>query len=144
MVRIIAHQGRQIKGDGEACLPLFQKVFEPPVRLLRCSVSGKFAQGPETATVHGGMNPPGKRIFSGKPDVLAVLQAGYVGGRIERLVDRQVGDRGKRRESLGKRLEARFVPCGSAPFIGLDFFVPLNHRISSWFITMPTTVKETN
>ena len=64
-VRVQAHQGRHVEGDGEAVLAVIQEVPEPLVGLRGRPVTGELAYGPEPSAVHVRVNAAGVRILAG-------------------------------------------------------------------------------
>ena len=76
VVRVIADLRREIKGDGQARLPLLQQIAVPLVGLLRCGKAGILPHRPEAPAVHGGLDSAGKRILPGvaKPLLIAACR----------------------------------------------------------------------
>src|SRR5436190_23632569 len=56
MVRVIAHQRRQIKSCRESCLALGEEIAEAGVGVFRGAEAGKLAHGPKARAVHRGMD----------------------------------------------------------------------------------------
>ena len=63
MVRIVSGLGRQVEGNAESGLALFQKIAIALVSLLRRAEASILAHSPEPPSIHGGLDAAGKRIF---------------------------------------------------------------------------------
>ena len=56
MIGVVAHQGGQIEGDGEAGLALAQQIKIAPVGFFRRGEAGELPHGPELAAIHAFMD----------------------------------------------------------------------------------------
>ncbi len=70
-IGVVAHQGGEIKSDREPGLALLKQVFEALVGFLSGAKASKHAHGPQSAAVHGGVDPAGVRIFTRKTKLLS-------------------------------------------------------------------------
>jgi len=69
------------------------------VSLLRSSQSRKHSHRPESSSIHGGLDPPGKRIESWETDISRVIQIFDIFRGVEAL-DLEVGDCGESGKSF--------------------------------------------
>jgi hypothetical protein len=65
MIGIHSHLRWQVKGYREAGLSVGEKVFEPAIGFSGGSVSGVLPHRPKLASVSGGLNAAGERVFAG-------------------------------------------------------------------------------
>ncbi len=72
-VGVVAVERRQVEGDGEARLALFQQVLEAGVGLLSGAETSEHAHRPQPAPVHRGMNTPGEGVLAGEAQFLGVI-----------------------------------------------------------------------
>ena len=75
-VGVVAHQGGEVEGDGEAGLALAQEVFEASVGLFGGAEPGEHAHGPQPAAVQGGVDAAGVGVFAGQAQVHLVIETG--------------------------------------------------------------------
>ena len=68
-----------------------EEVFEPFICLLRRAKSSEHAHGPESTTVHGGMDSAGERVFARKPQLGDVIEIWKIHRRIQPLNRRAGG-----------------------------------------------------
>src|SRR2546422_11313210 len=64
MVAVVAHERRQVKGDGKARLALLQEIVEPPVGVFGGGEAGELAHGPDFSPVH-------RRVDAAREGILA-------------------------------------------------------------------------
>ena len=62
MVGVVAHQRREVEGDGESGLPVREQELVALVRLARAAEAGELAHRPELAAIAGGMDAARVRI----------------------------------------------------------------------------------
>ncbi len=68
MIGVVSDLRGQVESNRQSCLPLGQQVTKTFVRLRRRAEPGVLPHGPETPTIHRGINPARVRKFSGKSD----------------------------------------------------------------------------
>ncbi len=73
IIRIVANLGGQIKSDRKARLSLVEQEFIALVRLRRRTKPGILTHGPVTAAIHRRLDASGKRIFTGKTELLVII-----------------------------------------------------------------------
>ena len=83
MIGIVANLCGKVEGHAQSCLSLLQKKFVALIRLLSRSKSCVLSHGPETASVHRGLNTPGEGMFAGKSQVLTIVYVLCFQGRGE-------------------------------------------------------------
>ena len=106
VIRIAAHQRRQVEGDAEAGAAGLQQRLVARVGVFRRPEPGELAHRPELAAVAGRMDAAGVGEHAGIVDVAVVVDPLDVLSRIEPL-DRPAGDRGEARGALGRLLQRR-------------------------------------
>ena len=74
MVGVIAHQCGEIERGGEASLTMRKQVAETLVGVFRGAEAGELSHGPETATVHGGVDSAGVWWFARKAQMLGSIK----------------------------------------------------------------------
>ena len=66
MVRIDAHQGGKIEGDGQAGLALSKQSAVASIRFGRGGEAGELAHGPQPGSIHVAVDAAGVREFAGQ------------------------------------------------------------------------------
>src|SRR5206468_3035087 len=69
VVRVQAHQGRQVEGHAEAGLSVLEQILEAPVSVFRRPETGELAHCPEPTAVHGWIDAAGVGELAGPPEV---------------------------------------------------------------------------
>ena len=70
VVRVVAVEGRQVEGDGEAGLPLGEQVLEALVGVRRGAEAGELAHRPELAAIAGGVDAARVGVLAGDAERL--------------------------------------------------------------------------
>src|SRR6185503_12723896 len=83
MVRVVAHQSREIESDGESCLPVSEEELVALIRIPGAAEAGELSHSPQPAAIPRGVNAARVRIYAGHPQR---FRTGL--GRVERSVDR--------------------------------------------------------
>ena len=65
VVAVVAHERRQIEGNGQSAAAVSQQILVALVRFFRRSEAGELAHGPQLAAIAGGMNAAGERRLAG-------------------------------------------------------------------------------
>ena len=78
MVRIAAHEGRQVEGHGEAVRAVLEQVLEARVGLGGGAEARELPHGPDLAAVHGLVDPARVREAAGIGQVALVVEGGHV------------------------------------------------------------------
>ena len=78
MVRVVAHQGRQIESGGEPGLTLGEQIAEAGVGVLRGAEARELAHGPQARAVHRGMNAARIRRNAGQTQVTFGIPTGQI------------------------------------------------------------------
>ena len=84
-IGVVAGLRGQIECHGEAGLSLLKQVLVAAVGLLGGGETGVLAHGPESATVHGGLDAAGEGKARGVANLAGVLRACNIALVIERL-----------------------------------------------------------
>lgn len=85
MVRVVAHEGGEVKGGGETGLAGFQEGVETPVGLLGAAEASKHPHGPELAAVHTGLHAARVRKLAGVAQVTLGVPFAQIVRRVDRL-----------------------------------------------------------
>jgi hypothetical protein len=85
MIRITAHQCRQIERDAEARTAGREQLVIPLVGLSGSPEARKLPHGPQLAAVPIAVEPTGERGAAGIADVASVLEVADVVGRVDAL-----------------------------------------------------------
>ena len=97
VIGVVAHQRRQIEGDRESGLALFQQVMIAAVGLLRRGEAGELAHGPELAAIHVAVDAARVREIAGRFWLESRQILGPVDGPDGHAADRsELARRGKR------------------------------------------------
>jgi hypothetical protein len=95
VVRVVAHERREIEGDAEPRLAVGEEILVATVRFLGRAEAGELPHGPQPGPVHGRIRPARERVLAGQAELLEVVPAGLTVGR---RVERTDGRPGNRRE----------------------------------------------
>jgi hypothetical protein len=74
VVRVAAHLGREVEGDGEPGLAVLYKVLEAGVGLTGGGEAGVLAHGPGSAAVHARVDAAGVRVLARITEPLGVVE----------------------------------------------------------------------
>src|SRR5579871_6809333 len=100
MVRVVTHQRREIKCNGEAATAVIKQVFVALIGLFRRSKTRELPHRIELAAVTSGVNAAREGCLSGVAEVLFVVPIrGQVGLRVQ-TANRHTGNGGEARISV--------------------------------------------
>jgi hypothetical protein len=85
MIGIVPDLRGKIESNAQSGLALFEEIFIPLIGFLCGGKSCILTHRPETAPVHGRLDPPGKRVFSGESQITAVIGVRNIQRGIETL-----------------------------------------------------------
>ncbi len=100
VVGVVAHQRGQVKGSGEAGLPLREEITEALVGIFRGAEAGELAHGPKAAAVHGGMNAARVGRVTGEAELAIRVPVRKIRLRVK-AANGVAGNRGELGLSLG-------------------------------------------
>ncbi len=78
MIRVVAGLSWQVEGDAKPGLTLFKQIAISFIGLPRCAESSILTHGPEPASIHGGLHPPGERILTRKTKLGIIIKVGDI------------------------------------------------------------------
>src|SRR4051794_28284072 len=119
MVGVIAHQGGEIEGDGEAGLALAEEIMEAAIGFFRRRKTGELPHGPQAPAIHGFVNTAGVGEFARRGQVAGGVEAGKVLGAVKAFI--AVGHRSANivyGEPVLRRLFAATLPAAPASYNG--------------------------